>query len=335
MLKGVDRPVAGRRLRLDRPRGHGRRRGARGRLDDRHVLRGRHRPADGGLDEALVGAAAGDDARPSPPTLVAGEYAGRAAEVTVTVRSVKEQGAARAGRRVRPDCRASSTPSTSCARTCATRLDRVKVLEQGAAGPRQGARARCWTTPRCRCRSRLVRGRDRVAPARLRAPARERRRRPGAYLERRGPDQGGVRRRAARGNAEKAVKTPVHPRRDRRRRGARRLRRRADRAHHAPGPALRDAPQEFAQQLPQGGNMPALVADVRRPRRWPRCWSGRTSPTPPAARSTSSAAAATSAGGARQQAAGRGGDAGRRASSRRPPSRRPDRPTVDPPRAAR
>ena len=41
-------PAAGRRLRLHRPRGQAQRRGARGRLDHRHVLRGRLRQPHGG-----------------------------------------------------------------------------------------------------------------------------------------------------------------------------------------------------------------------------------------------------------------------------------------------
>ena len=48
MLTGVERAGPGRRLRLHRPRGQAQRRGARGRLDHRHVLRGRLRQPHGG-----------------------------------------------------------------------------------------------------------------------------------------------------------------------------------------------------------------------------------------------------------------------------------------------
>ena len=55
-----------------------------------------------GLDEALVGASAGET-REFTTELVAGEFAGRTADITVTVRSREGEGTARAGRRVRAD----------------------------------------------------------------------------------------------------------------------------------------------------------------------------------------------------------------------------------------
>jgi trigger factor len=83
-----------------------------------------------GLDEALEGAADGDS-RTFTTELVAGEYAGRSAEVTVTVRGVKEK--------ERPDLDDDFATTASEFDTLAelredvkTRLERVGRLQQGA-----------------------------------------------------------------------------------------------------------------------------------------------------------------------------------------------------------
>ena len=55
-----------------------------------------------GLDDAVRGLSA-DESKTFPTALLRGPNAGEQADVTVTVRSVKDQGAARAGRRVRLD----------------------------------------------------------------------------------------------------------------------------------------------------------------------------------------------------------------------------------------
>ncbi len=93
-----------------------------------------------------------------------------------------------------PRPRASSTRSTSCGRTCASGSSRVKVLEQGAQARDKVLEALLDDDRGAAAGVGRAR-RGRVAPARHRPPARERRPRPGRLPLRRGPDQGGVRRR--------------------------------------------------------------------------------------------------------------------------------------------
>ena len=72
-----------------------------------------------GLDEVLVGLVAGADAT-FTTQLVGGDFAGRDAEVEVTVRTRQGQAAARASTTSSPSWRASSTPSRSSRTTCAS-----------------------------------------------------------------------------------------------------------------------------------------------------------------------------------------------------------------------
>ena len=83
-----------------------------------------------GLDEALVGMSAGETKTFTAP-LAGGDREGQDADVTVTVQSVKERELPDAGRRLRPAGLASSTPSTSCGPTCASRPSRPSSFEQG------------------------------------------------------------------------------------------------------------------------------------------------------------------------------------------------------------
>ena len=73
-----------------------------------------------GLDEALTGLSAGESATFSTE-LAGGEAEGEDADVTVTVQSVKVRDCP-SSTMTSPSSRASSTPSTSCARTPASSL---------------------------------------------------------------------------------------------------------------------------------------------------------------------------------------------------------------------
>ena len=81
-----------------------------------------------GLDEVLVGMTAGADATFNTQ-LVGGDYAGRDAEVSVTVRTVKERRCP-PSTTSSPSWPASSTRWRSCAATWHERLARVKKVEQ-------------------------------------------------------------------------------------------------------------------------------------------------------------------------------------------------------------
>ena len=115
--------------------GSHRRRGGRGPHRHRLPLRGRHRHRRARARRGAARRAARRRSSSSPPTSPsAGE---RAADATSAVarQGGQGEGAARAHRRVGERGVASSRPSTSCAPTCATRLDMVQA---GA-----GARWRC------------------------------------------------------------------------------------------------------------------------------------------------------------------------------------------------
>ena len=90
-LKTVERPGAARRLRPDRPGRDRRRRGGAGRHRDQPVPRGRQQPAAAGPGRGDRGHGGRRRDHASPPQLVAGDFAGRDAEVAVTVRTVKER----------------------------------------------------------------------------------------------------------------------------------------------------------------------------------------------------------------------------------------------------
>ena len=213
-----------------------------------------------GLDEALVGASAGDS-REFTTQLVAGDFAGRTADITVTVRSVKEKEL--------PELDDEFAQTASEFDTLEefrsdvrNRLQRVKVLEQGAQA-------------RDKVLAALLENTDVPLPeSAVRGEYDWRQHDIGHQLENAGLDldtylSSEARTREdfdaeVRGNAETAVKTQLI------------LDAIADKEELGVSDAeLTErvitqaeqygvSPQEFAQQLTQGGNLPALVADVRR-----------------------------------------------------------------------
>ena len=213
-----------------------------------------------GLDEALVGMSAGEE-RQFTTELVGGELAGRTADVSVTVRSVKEKEL--------PELDDEFAQTASEFDTLADlradvreRLTRVRALEQGA------------------------QARDKVLEALLAAtevPLPEsvvqgevewRQHDIGHQLEGAGLDldaylsaEGRTREdfeAEVQTNSETAVKTQLvlDAVADAEQLGVSD----AELTEHVIGQAARYgmSPQDFAQQLTQGGNLPALVADVRR-----------------------------------------------------------------------
>jgi trigger factor len=213
-----------------------------------------------GLDEALVGASAGDS-REFTTQLVAGEFADRTADITVTVRSVKEKEL--------PELDDEFAQTASEFDTLEefrsdvrNRLQRVKVLEQGAQ-----ARDKVLTA--------LLDNTEVPLPeSAVRGEYDWRQHDIGHQLENAGVDldtylssEGRTKEEfdaEIRGNAETAVKTQLI------------LDAIADKEELGVSDAeLTErvitqaqqygvSPQEFAQQLTQGGNLPALIADVRR-----------------------------------------------------------------------
>ena len=145
-----------RRLRHDRPRRDARRRGDRGRA-----------PPPACPTRSAAASCSTASTRPSsgsPPArratfahpLQAGEYAGQDVDVTVTVTGGQGARAARRSTTTSPSWPASSTPSTSCAPTCARRLEPRQAAQQGVAGPRQGRSRRCSPRSTSRCPRALV-----------------------------------------------------------------------------------------------------------------------------------------------------------------------------------
>ena len=171
-----DRPAgAGRRLRLDRPQGHRRRRGGAGRLHDRPLVRGRH-----GLDDGRAGRGAGRRRPPGTPASSPPSWSRRVRRPHRRHhgdRPLRQgEGTARAGRRVRADReRVRHAGGVPGGRTRAHPAG--EGPRAGWAGPRQGAEL---AAGQHRGAAAGVGGarRVRVAPARHRPPARERRRRP-------------------------------------------------------------------------------------------------------------------------------------------------------------
>jgi trigger factor len=213
-----------------------------------------------GLDVALLGAETGDT-REFTTELIAGEHAGRTADVSVTVRSVKEKEL--------PDlddefARTASEFDTleEFRNDVRARIERVKTLEQGGQA-------------RDKVLSALLAATEVPLPeSAVRSEYEWRQHDIGHQLENAGLDidtyltsEGQSREdfdAEVRTNAETAVKTQLV----------------LDAIADAEELGVTDqeltervvtqaqqygvSPQEFAQQLTQGGNLPALVADVRR-----------------------------------------------------------------------
>ena len=262
MLTGVERAGPGRRLRLHRPRGQARRRGARGRLDHRHVLRGRLRPAHGGPRRR----------RPRAVRRRVEDLPDRAALRPERRRDGRRHRHRPLGEGAR-SCRswttssprppASSTPWPSCATTSAP----------GWPAPRRCSRARrpatswsstCSRSSRCRCRRTWSSARSSGATR----PSSRSCSRP-AWTGTRSCPISGVENREAydadqRKTVEEAVRTQFI------------LDAIADAREvtvdnddlsaqiMAQAQRSRMSPEQYAQQLQQGGNIAEFVADVRR-----------------------------------------------------------------------
>ena len=269
--------------------------------------------------------------RRSPPTLVAGDFAGRDGRRHGHRPLGQGEGAARARRRLRP-----AGQRVRHARRAARRPAR-------AAQPGEDASSRA-AQARDKVLERAGRGRRRAAAGvagarRGRVPQARHRRTSSStpaldlddYLAVRGQDRGGVRRRAAGAAAESAVQTQLMLDAIADAGGGQRVRRRADRAqivHQAAarrgGPAgVRRAARRRAGNLPASGRATCAAA-----RRWPPCWSGRT--ITDASGRTVDLDAPAAAAGRRTSARGRGGRA-----SRPPNSRRRLRPRSGRPRSIR
>jgi trigger factor len=213
-----------------------------------------------GLDEALLGASAGDT-REFTTELVAGEFAGRTADITVTVRSVKEKELPELDDEFAQTASEFDTLEEFRA-DVRDRLQRVKVLEQGGQ-----ARDKVLTS--------LLDNTEVPLPeSAVRGEFEWRQHDIGHQLENAGLDLDTYLSSEekskeefdaeVRSNAETAVKTQLI------------LDAIADKEELGVSDAeLTErviaqaqqygvSPQEFAQQLTQGGNLPALVADVRR-----------------------------------------------------------------------
>jgi len=213
-----------------------------------------------GLDEALVGASSGDT-REFTTELVAGEFAGRTADITVTVRSVKEKELPELDDEFAQTASEFDTLEEFRA-DVRDRLQRVKVLEQGGQ-----ARDKVLTS--------LLDNTEVPLPeSAVRGEFEWRQHDIGHQLENAGLDLDTYLSSEekskeefdaeVRSNAETAVKTQLI------------LDAIADKEELGVSDAeLTErviaqaqqygvSPQEFAQQLTQGGNLPALVADVRR-----------------------------------------------------------------------
>jgi trigger factor len=213
-----------------------------------------------GLDEALVGASAGD-AREFTTQLVAGDYAGRTADISVTVRSVKEKELPELDDEFAQTASEFDTLEEFRA-DVRDRIQRVKVLEQGAQA-------------RDKVLSSLLENTDVPLPeSAVRGEYEWRLHDISHQLENAGLDldtylssEGRTQEEfdaEVRGNAETAVRTQLI------------LDAIADKEELGVSDAeLTErvitqaqqygvSPQEFAQQLTQNGSLPALVSDVRR-----------------------------------------------------------------------
>jgi trigger factor len=213
-----------------------------------------------GLDEALVGASAGDT-REFTTELVAGEFAGRTADIAVTVRSVKEKELPELDDEFAQTASEFDTLEEFRA-DVRSRIERVKTLEQGGE-----ARDKVITAL-------LERTEVPLPESAVEGEFEWRQHDIGHRLENAGLDldtylssEGQDREEfegELRSNAMTAVKTQLI------------LDAIADKEELGVSDAeLTErvisqaqqygvSPQEFAQQLTQGGNLPALVADVRR-----------------------------------------------------------------------
>jgi len=213
-----------------------------------------------GLDEALTGASAGDT-REFTTELVAGEYVGRTADISVIVRSVKEKELPEL------DDEFASTASEfdtleEFRADVRERIQRVKLLEQGGQARDKVLMALLDSTdvplPESAVRSEME-WRTHDIGHQLEGAGLDL----DTYLESEGQSKEDFES-EVRANAETAVKTQLV----------------LDAIADAEELGVSDAeltervitqaqqygvsPQEFAQQLTQGGNLPALVADVRR-----------------------------------------------------------------------
>ena len=242
------------------------RRGARGRDDVRHVLRGRHRPAHGGpgrrrprpVRRRVEGLRDGAALRPQHRRDRRGHRHRPLGE---------DQGTARARRRLRLDRERVRHPRGAPGR----RPHPAGPHEDpaaGRAGPRQAGRAPARDR-RGPGAGEPGRARDRVAQPGLRAGAAAGRHGLGHVpvdLQQRLPRD--LRRRAAqerRGGRAHAV----HPRRDRRRPGDHRRQRRPVGADHGPGPAQPDEPRAVRPAAP-AGRQHRRVRGRRPPHQGPR-----------------------------------------------------------------
>jgi trigger factor len=213
-----------------------------------------------GLDDALVGTSAGDE-RTFTTELVAGEFAGRTADVAVTVRSVKEKELPPLDDEFAQTASEFDTLEEFRA-DVRGRLQRVKALEQGAQARDKVLEA-------------LLAATDVPLPeSAVKGEVDWRQHDIGHQLENAGLDldtyltaEGRTREdfdTEIRTNAESAVKSQLvlDAVADAEQLGVSD----AELTDHVIAQAQRYgvSPQEFAQQLTQAGNLPALVADVRR-----------------------------------------------------------------------
>ncbi|OOK79476.1 trigger factor [Mycobacterium kansasii] len=107
-----------------------------------------------GLDDAIVGLSV-DESRVFTAKLAASEHAGRDAEVTVTVRSVKERELPDPTTSS-PSWPASSTPSRSCGPTCVSRCCRQSEPSRRSRSATPPSTP-CSSRSTCRCRSLMSR----------------------------------------------------------------------------------------------------------------------------------------------------------------------------------
>ncbi len=284
-LKGVDRPVADRRLRLDRPRRVDRRRprSRRGSANGMSYEVGTGDLIDG-LDDAIIGTTAGDTV-----DLHRHAAAGRARR---RARPRSRRPSTRSRRRncpssttTSPSWPASSTRSTSCATTCASGSARVKKLEQGAQARdklvEQLVETVEFPVPESAVQAEVDYREHEIVHSLGHDDALF-----DQYLAGAGQDARGVHRRAARGRREVGARA-VRPRRDRRHgRGAGR-RRRAHRVPRAAGRALRHG-AAGVRQPGRAGGQPAGAGRRRAPQQGARrrARARRRSPTRRATRST-------------------------------------------------
>ena len=214
-----------------------------------------------GLDDAVRGLSA-DESKTFDTALLSGPNSGETAEVTVTVRSVKTKDL--------PELDDEFAQTASEFDTLAelredvrTRLARTKVLEPGRAGPRQAGRAPHRGRRGARARE-PGRARDRVAQPGLRARAAAGRHGLGQLpVDLRCREPRGLRRRAAEdrrgGGATQFILDAIADARevtvDNDDLSAQIM---------AQAQRSRMSPEQYAQQLQQGGNIAEFVADVRR-----------------------------------------------------------------------